>query len=243
MIDGFFQGAQQGAVALSASYENASEYWAGEESIDFGRNMIHAGLFGVYGLIDGLDVVGSVPFVNLKPQDASLYFKARLLDISIGKTRITLGSALGFSAPMTNYNTESSNAIGQQARAFDGRVFAQAHFNSKLFLQLQYGNAQVLEPVPSFQVFSTKIGYTAAKWYADIWFEMRDAETGKDYRGVGERKADNFRQLEVDYQRFGASFYTAFDELYGVSLALSHSFDGRNSFNSTITSLSLVRRL
>ena len=245
LIDGFFQGKSEGVVALSASYENASKYWAGEKEIDFERNMPHAGLFASYGILNGLDAVASVPFVNLNPQDASLFLKGRLLPLKARKQkhRFTLRVAARFSTPITNYYTESSNAIGQRASVLEGRMFMQYHFRNKVFIQVQGGYGAVAEPVPSYIPASIKLGYTADTWYADLWFDYRDAEDGKDYLGVLGRRPNNFRELEVDYQRVGGSFYKPLSDVLGISLGASYTLSGRNTFQSAIVSVSVVRKL
>lgn len=244
LIDGFFKGKGNGAVAVSASFETASKYWAGENQIDFERNMPNAGIFGTYGLLDGLDIVASIPFVNLSPQDASLFLKLRALRANIGSnSNLVLGIAGGMSAPMSNYNTESSTAIGQRATVFEGRAFAQFHLNNTFFIQAQSGYAYALDPVPSFVPLSVKLGITRNNWYADVWFDLRDGETGKDYQGVGDRAPESFRELEVDYQRVGATFYKPFSEKFGMSLGGGYTLSGRNVFQSAFINLGAIWNL
>ncbi len=242
LIDGFFKGKNHGTIAISASYQMSSQYWAGEREINLERNQPNAGVFATYGIIDGLDVVASIPFVNLAPQDASLFLKWRALNKGFESgSKLTLGLALGGSIPMTDYNTESSAAIGQQATVVEPRIFVQYHLANKLFIQAQTGYSFAAEPVPSGLPASVKIGYTHDKWYADIWFDFRDSETGKDYLGECNREPNSFRELEVDYQRIGASFYKPFSDQYGISVGGSYTLSGRNTFKATAINLGFIR--
>lgn len=242
LIDGFFKGKGNGVIALSASYQTASNYWAGTREIKLARNQPNAGIFVNYGIFEGLDVVANVPFVNLAPQDASLFLKWRIIYLEAEKGgRFTLGLAGGMSTPMMDYNTESSTAIGQQATSFEPRVVAQYHFANRFFIQAQAGYTYSLDPVPSGVPASAKIGYTADEWYAELWFDYRDSETGADYTGVGERRANSFRELEVDYQRIGGSFYKPMNDKYGVSLGLDYTLGGRNTFRQTGINLGFIR--
>jgi len=242
LIDGFFKGQNHGTVAVSASYQSSTQYWAGDSLINFNRNQPNAGLFGTYGIIDGLDVVASIPFVNLAPQDASLFAKWRAFQRTSERGgKFTLGIAAGMSVPMSNYNTESSTAIGQRATIVEPRVFLQYHFPNRFFIQAQAGYTYAFDPVPSGIPASIKLGYTHDKWYADVWFDLRDSETGKDYTGTGDRKPNSFRELEVDYQRIGATFYKPFSDKFGLSLGLDHTLSGRNMFKSTGVNLGFIR--
>ena len=101
--------------------------------------------------------------LNLSPQDASLSVKGRILNLGMGESiKFTFGAAAGLSAPISNYNTESSNAIGQRATVVDGRLFFQFHINNGFFIQAQGGYGLAGEPVPSFVPVSIKMGYTSS---------------------------------------------------------------------------------
>ena len=238
-VDGFMKGKRQGVLALSAGFEGANDYFTSPTTTTaIGRSAFSASVFTAYGLSNKINIQANIPFVSNDnksgPQDGSIYIKAQPIGLKLGeKSQFSAIAAGGFSGPLSPYETESASSIGQQAVSFDGRVILQFYTNYKFFIQAQSGYTFRLDPVPhSYPIFA-KAGLTWPKTYMDVWYEVQEAIGGKDYRGVGDKRATSFRQLGVSYHRAGATFFYAYGAKTGISLGAYTVLQGRNAFKAT----------
>ena len=233
-------------AAFSLSQENGGKYYAGPTLIDLDVSRTSVGLFGALGLTDHIDLVASVPLVNFKPQDAALFIKLGTHNIKIKSVRLSLIGAVGASAPMTNYRTETTSAIGQRATQVQPRFVTQLT-GSKTFINLRGGYNAALTPVRSSYLYSAKVGYFKNKAYADLWFEIQTAIGGKDYQGVDnlatDTGADRFRDLGVSYMRVGGVYYSQWKEKIGLFIGGGYTLGGRNTFISWRASVGVVAKL
>lgn len=235
LLDGFFKGKGNTTLAFSGAYEKAETYWIGQgNELPIARKMPVVGLFATHGLREGFDIVMSAPFVDLKPQDASLFLKARVFKREDSTGNFMIALAGGMSTPMSKYETESAFSIGQRATILEPRLIIQYQFAFGFFIQAQTGYTYAFSPTPSGIPASVKMGLAGSKWYGDIWFDFRHAIGGKDYRGEGALRPNSFRELGVSYQRVGGSVYRSFSPKFGLSLGVSQVLSGRNTFKSTV---------
>ena len=243
VLDGFIDAPKSKSLALSMTGETADTYFLSTGDLDFGINSATFSVYYKHQFNKWLGVASNLPLVNLTPQDGSVYLKTGKL-FKINNTWSVNGVlGVGGTHPLSNYNTESSTAVGQQTRAIHLRALTQITYKNRIFINGRIGQNVVQDPTPSSLVYSIKLGYHKDKWYADVWFEEQAADGGKDYRGVGELAADNFRQLGVSYQRIGGVVYHQTKEKLGTFLGFGHTLDGRNAFKTSRVSAGVVVKL
>ncbi len=243
VLDGFIDAPKSKSLALSFTGETADTYFLGTGDLDFGINSATFSVYYKQQFNKWLGVAANLPLVNFTPQDGSVYLKTgKQFKIN---TNWSLNGLLGLGGthPLSDYNTESSTAVGQQTRAFHFRALTQITYKNRIFLNGRIGQNKVQDPTPSSSVYSVKLGYYKNKWYTDVWFEEQMADGGKDYRGVGELAADNFRQLGVSYKRIGGVVYHQTKEKLGLFLGFGHTLDGRNAFKTSRVSGGVVLKL
>jgi len=170
-VDGFFKSKGELDLAFSGSFSSSTKYFAKQGPINIGRSQAIIGVYGVYGITNKWTAIVSLPLVNFRPQDASVFMKYKLLHQISKKGDFTLAPAVGISFPMSNYATQNSQAIGQRATIIQPKLVLQYKHPKNWFIQTQGGYNYTLDPVPSAVVSSVKIGYIYQKWYFDVWFD------------------------------------------------------------------------
>ncbi|MFK7756710.1 MAG: hypothetical protein AB8B53_07245 [Flavobacteriales bacterium] len=243
VLDGFIDAPKSKSLALSFSGETADTYFLGTGDLDFGFNATTFSVYYKHQFNKWLGVAANLPVVNLTPQDGSVYLKTGK-QFKLGNDWIVNGVlGAGGTHPLSDYNTESGTAVGQQTRAIHFRALTQITYRNRWFINGRIGQNLVQDPTPSSLVYSLKLGYYKNKWYTDVWLEEQAADGGKDYLGVGELAADNFRQLGVSYQRIGGVIYHQTKEKLGLFLGFGHTLNGRNAFKTSRISGGLVLKL
>ena len=228
-VDGFFKPKGDLDVAISGTYVYSRIYFAGVSSIFYKRDQSIIGLYGVYGLSDKWNLIASLPVINFTPQDLSLYAKYKLYESKFNACEVTLAPAFGVSVPAWNYNTESGQAIGQQAVTVQPKLVMQFKHARNWFVQAQTGYNYSINSVPSAYVASAKAGFIYKKWYFDVWYDYQLSIGGKDYGAGG---LESFRELGVSYERVGGVVYASIGDRWGGFLSLSTVLSGRNSSDS-----------
>lgn len=243
VLDGFIDQPKTKSLAISFSAETADTYYLGTGELDFSIQSATASIYYKQQINKWLGIAANIPFVNLTPQDGSVYLKTGK-QFKLHKNWSVNGVlGVGGTHPLSDYNTESSTAVGQQTRAIHFRALTQITYKNRFFLNGRIGQNVVQDPTPSSLVYSIKLGYYKNKWYADVWFEEQIADGGKDYRGVGDLAADNFRQLGVSTERIGGVVYHQTKEKLGLFLGFGHTLNGRNAFKMNRVSAGLVLKL
>ncbi len=227
LVDGFFKGKGNTDVALSVTHQSSDKYYAGTKLINYERRITSVGLFAEHGITSKFDVIGNVPFINGNFQDASVFLKYQLAEVHKDAYKLNFILASGVSFPLSNYQTESGQAIGQRATVFSPKGVVQFMLSKGLFLQAQSGYNLAVEPVRSSVPFSMKIGYAYSKFYADVWYDYQRGFGDKDYQGSV--PFDSFRELVVNYQRVGGVLYYSLQSQTGVFLSGSYTLNGRNT--------------
>jgi hypothetical protein len=230
-VDGFFKSKGDMDVAISGTYVYSRIYFAGVSPVFYKRDQSIIGLYGVYGLSDKWNVVASLPVINFTPQDLSLYAKYKLYSKKFDDGEITILPAFGVSFPVWNYNTESGQAIGQQAVTVQPKLVVQFKHAQNWFVQAQTGYNYSLNSVPSAYVASGKVGFIYKNWYFDAWYDYQFGIGGKDWGSAG---LDSFRELGVSYERVGGVVYASIGERLGAFVSISTVLSGRNTSDSNM---------
>ena len=240
IIDGFLDAPKSKVLALSGSYETADIYYLWNRNLEFGVTYFTASVYFKHQLNKRLSYAVNIPLVNGTPQDGTVFFKVGN-HFNISKNiKLTGIAAIGGSHPLTNYNTETSAAIGQQTRSIGFRTIAQITFKNSLFISGRYGYNLVAEPTPDNSVASIKLGFYKSKWYLDVWFDKIQANGGKDYRGIGENKAESFRELGFNSAKIGGVIYHQTKEKLGLFLGGAQTISGKNAFKTWRISTGIV---
>lgn len=233
VVDGFFKGKGRTDVAVGFAYEKAKLYYAAQ-TLTYGRQLNIFNTFAEYGITNKWDVIGAAPLINGQLQDASIFTKYEVLS----RKGIAVIPALGISFPMSDYNTETSQSIGQRATNLQPKLVLQYKPNTPWFVQTQAGYQYTLDPVHHAWSWSAKIGYGKGKWYGDFWFEQQSSLSDVIY--LGTVPYNDFRELGVSYQRIGGIIYYQLKERFGISISASKVLTGKNIGSAGIVGGSLV---
>lgn len=223
-VDGFFKAKGDLDLAFSGTFSASNKYFRKDDIIDYDRAQAIIGVYGTYGLTDKWDVILSAPLINFVPQDLAVFTKYKLIELRGKKSEFAIAPAVGITFPMTNYATQTGQAIGQRATIIQPKLIMQYKHDKNWFIQAQGGYNYAFDPVPSAMVASIKAGYIRNDWYFDAWFDYQYGIGGTDYGVVG---AD-FRELGVSYNRVGGVVYKNVGKKSGVFVNGSYIVSGRN---------------
>lgn len=224
-VDGFFKGKGNLDVALSAAYQHSDEFYFGTTLANYERNLNSFSVFGEYGILENLDVIANIPLINGQLQDAGFYFKYRLFRKKLGDGfPLAIIPAVGMSFPLSNYATQTSQAVGQRATQFQPKLVLQLNLNHGFFIQSQGGYNYALDPVQSSIPVSGKIGFSKNKLYTDAWFDYQKGLGDVMYGG----SSIDFRTLSVTYSKIGGVIYYGFKPKWGLFVNGSYIFTGVN---------------
>ena len=227
LVDGFFKGKGNVDVALSATYQGSTTFFAGTNPISLSRNILSVSAFAEYGITEKWDIIGNVPVINFQFQDAGLYTKYELVKTRLFKRSFSVIPAVGISFPLSSYNTEASQSIGQRATIIGSRLVLQQELPKGMFIQVQSGYNYALDPVASSIPFSVKWGVSFGKNYTDLWFDHQTGIGDKDYLGAA--PYTSFREFVVSHNRVGGVFYRQIKRKTGIFLNYSYTLNGRNT--------------
>ena len=239
LVDGYFKGKGKLDVAISASYQSTSKYFAGNKEIHFNRQTTSFGVFGEYGITEKWDVIANVPFINTGFQDMGLFTKYELIDKKIGEAgKLSVIPAIGVFFPLSNYNTESSQAIGQRATQIQPKLVVQWNIGNGMFIQAQSGYNYAFEPNRPSLPASIKWGYSFGKNYIDVWYDHQTGFGDKDY--LGSVPYDSFREFVVSYDRIGGVFYRTLGKKWGAFVNGAYTIGGRNTAKGPVFGAGVV---
>lgn len=228
-IDGFFKSRGELDIALSGSFATSEDYFTRNGKVTIPRDQTIIGFFASYGLSDRWNLVASIPVINFQLQDAAFYVKYKWIFKGTAKGEFSLFPALGVSFPLSNYDFQTSQAIGQKAVTVQPKMVSQFKSSKGWFIQGQTGYNYAFDPVPSAFVASVKLGYIYKKWYFDAWFDLQYGIGGKDYASFNAVPLNSFRELGVSHQRVGGVVYRTLNNRFGVQLNGSYVLSGRNA--------------
>lgn len=240
-LDGYFKGKKILDVAISGGVQTATTYTGANGPFDYGRTLPMASIFAEYGINNRLDVIVTLPIINFNLQDLGAYAKIKMVEKQFAGRTFTLASGLGFSAPVSNYDTEIKNAIGQRATQFHGHLIAQSNLSSHFTFQMQGAYHYALDPVPSAVTASGKLIFSHNKWYADAWYEYQKGQGNISFGGAIPNTS--FRQFSVDYHRIGGVVFRGLENNWGVFVNASSILKGLNTFNTTSIMAGFVKKI
>ncbi len=231
-VDGFNKGAGNVDLVASLSYEKGSAYYLAEGTAAIKRSRLAATLFAAGGLTEDLDLQLSIPFISNSTeagfQDVSAFLKWLPVKTALGKGKLTLGPALGFSLPLTDYQTEGVNAIGQHATSVIPMGVVQYTWNTGWFVSLVGGEVFSSDPTPDALISTFRSGHFNATHYWELYVQGQKADGGKNYRGIGELAPMSFTQLGVDFLKAGGKYYRPIGKRFGIVGEVSYVLSGRN---------------
>lgn len=176
-IDGYLKGKNETDFALTYSYEKYTQYWFGSELQDRALTTKSASLFVAHGLSDKANLIVSVPYIwtvdEQSLQDAILAIK-----FLNGKKEYSHGSlsritAIGFSFPISHYDVNAENPIGEKAVSFLLRHLVQYQSNQGWFVHLQSGIEFRFVPIAKLGIPAViKAGWGGRKLYFDAWLDL-----------------------------------------------------------------------
>lgn len=230
-VDGFYKGKGNAEIGLAGGGSFNKEFYAGTDLIALKRNIFNVSLFAGVGLSENMDVYATVPYLVINNenslQDGSLYLKYRFLNRKLSGGSLQLSLAAGFSSNLADYQTEGGSALGQQAKVLDIRPVLHYASNNGWFYTLQGAYLYKFEPVPQALNAGLKIGKATSTYYFDLWYAYQYSFGGLDYRG--DPAPTTFRELGVDYNQIGGTYYRPFSDNLGAFIGVSYSFAGRNT--------------
>lgn len=229
-VDGFYKGKGNLDLVLGAGMEKNEKFFAGTNEINLARDITNISFFAAYGILDKLDVNVSLPYVSTglesNFQDGAVYLKYQILEKELSKGKLSFTMAAGFSTNLTDYQTEGTSAIGQQASVIDVRPVVHYFANNGIFATGQIGFQSKSNPTPNAIAAALKVGKAGNKFYYDFWYEFQKSDGGRDYRGTPAPKT--FKELGSDYHRIGGTYYMPIKEKLGFFVGLSYTLTGRN---------------
>lgn len=243
-VDGFNKGAGKVDVVASFSYEKGLGYYLAEGSAAIKRSRIAATLFAAGGLTEDLDLQVSIPYISNSTEsafhDASAFLKWLPVKTAMAKGKLALGPALGYSLPVTNYQTEGVNAIGQQASCIIPMGVVQYTADAGCFTSLVGGVVLASDPTPSAVIGTLRFGHFNSTHFWEVYVQGQKADGGKNYRGTGEFAPTSFTELGVDFVKAGGKYYKPINPRIGLVAEASYVLSGRNVDQAIMGALSLV---
>lgn len=240
-VDGFYKGKGSIEVGLGGGIEFDNVYFAGTNKINLSREIRNASLFIGAGLTDKLDLYLNIPYVSIgnfqSVQDGSVFLKYQLFKKEIASGKLSFSLASGYCGNLSDYKISGVDAIGQQAKVIDIRPLVHYELNG-WFATIQYAYNYKFDPVPSAVTGSIKFGYAASKFYVDVWYENQYTKGGFDY--LGTPTPPSFRELGVNFNRIGATYYMPFGKRVGAYTGTYYTLNGRNIGQGPYVSLGII---
>ena len=230
-VDGFYKGKGNLDLVLGGGMEINDQFYAGERLVKLARTISNVNVFAAYGIGEKLDINLSAPFVSINGngdlQDGAIYLKYKLLEQELGNGKLSFSMAVGYAAPLSDYQTEGINAIGQQNSQIDARPIIHYFKNNGWFGTLQFGLQSKSKPTPNSIASTLKIGKASAKDYFDVWYDFQQSDGGLDY--LGNPRPSTFKELGSDFHKVGATYYRPIKEKLGFVVGASSTLAGRNT--------------
>lgn len=243
-VDGFNKGAGNVDVVVSFSYEKGLGYCLADGNVAIKRNTIAATLFAAGGLTEDLDLQLNIPFISNSTesdfQDVQAFLKWLPMKTAMGNGKLAMGPALGYSVPVTDYQTEGVNAIGQEATSIIPMGVMQYSRNNGYFTSLVGGYIVASEPTPDALVGTLRFGHFNTVHYWELYLQGQRADGGKNYRGTGDLAPTSFKELGVDFLKVGGKYYKPIGSRIGLVAEASYVLSGRNVDQAVMGALSVV---
>lgn len=240
-LDGYFKGNRVLDVVLAGGFQTANNYFTVKGDVDdYTRFLGMGSLFAEYGLNEKVDLVASLPFIGDKFQDVGLYAKFKMVEARISGRPFVIVPGIGVSTPVSDYNTQSTNSIGQAATQFHGHLIGQTTLFGNVSMQIQGAYHYALDPVPSAITASGKLIYSKDSWYLDAWYEFQQGQGDINYQTP---QIGTFREFSVDHHKIGGVIYKGLQNNWGMFVNASTVVDGLNTFNTTVVMVGFNKKI
>ncbi len=259
ILDGFMNKQGQATAVLSYSSESYDEFKFGTDIRDVpppvGGKITTSSwnLFGVYGIVDNLNVIVNLPHITAKGdgstdtrsqevsglQDIIVYLKYRPVKVELGGGELSLVGALGFTTPLSDYDANDLLSIGNASTTGEVKVLTQYKFKNGLFGNVQAGYSVRNNNTPDATILSAKIGYAGAKFYVDACLRSQISDSSAPDL---ERPAVvvPFNEYRTNFTQLGINAYYPINQLIGVTASAFDFISGRNVGLSTGFSAGVV---
>ncbi len=225
-IDGFMKGKNETDFALTYSFEKYNKYYLGDEVQDISITTQTASLFVAHGFSKTVNLIASIPFIwndaDANLQDAVLAIKYRGKYWQFKHGDLSKITSFGFSFPISNYDKDIENPIGQRATIFSLRQLYQYKSYGGFFIHLQSGFD--FRVIPQSQIaipLIFRLGYGGDKIFMDVWLDtFHTLSSDADTRISGGEGAQ--------YVKIGGTFYYAVTPKFGAFIGGAHFMSGRN---------------
>lgn len=241
-IDGYMKAHKETDFAFTYSYEKYNIYYFGTEKQDISLTTQTMSLFIAHGLNKRMNLIVSIPYIWTGPQtknfqDAivSIKYLSKRNQYEHGKlSRIT---AFGFSFPISGYESDTWNPIGQRATTFNVRHLWQYESKLGYFLHLQSGlDFRVIPSTQAALPVVFRVGVATSKFYFDTWFEIfHTFNSGVDQQISG---GEGSRFLKI-----GGTFYYPITKSFGAFVGGAHFLKGANIGKASRVNVGIVYKL
>ncbi len=265
-LDGYMKGRKKLDLAPSFSLNNASTFYGANQTqyVEPYKGQLLS-MFAAYGITDRFDLVatGSFVFTTLQSglQDGGLFVKYRPYYADLkkhGKLGIIFGMGANF--PLSDYEPTATGALGQKAISVPARIIAQWETNKGIFLNVTAGynwridelkeddiavirksrpNYEPTTP-PDFSTVLVKVGFPAAHYYLDAWYEYQHTSGGVDFV---QNLPDLSQAYGVTYSQVGGTAYYSRSGKRGIFVSGGYILRGRNTSGIRRLTLGAVFKL
>lgn len=250
-FDGYLKGKGNLDIAPSFSSNTFDQFQgADQQRYDLSYRGYLLSIFAEYGLTKNLDLIGTGAYIftPLKDglQDGGLFVKYRFLRRQIaGNFNLHLLAGSGLAFPLSDYEPTANGALGVKAITLPARLIVQLETPVGLFINITGGYnwrldraskgdvAAVRISRPDFEAQAPanytslllKVGFPAAHYYLDAWYEWQYTPGGTDYLpGV----VDLPQLYGVSYNQIGGTAYYSESGKMGFHISSAYIFSGRN---------------
>lgn len=241
-ISGFMLEKGTHDFAVNAATENFDTYIFGDEEEARDYEAQSLSIYYEYGFSNKSSVVFTAPYISIDEgnqglQDGSLFFKFRNKHADTPAGKLSIITALGISAPLSSYPTDTDNPIGFGAPSFQGRLVAQHNFSSGAFVHLQSGvDFRLLDQIQTSIPILLRGGYGTQYYFVEAWAEWFDTlRNGIDQNVTGGSGSD--------WLRLGGTVYVPVYKGLGLVGGVAYIVAGKNIGLSNRYHLGAVYRL
>jgi hypothetical protein len=236
LISGFSLANNEKVVVVGGSMDLSNTYFTKSSSFEFNRNFTVISAYGAVGLKNEWNILASYALIDFTPQDIKFGFSKPWLH----KNAFHLVIGAGLFGPTSDYNAESSKAVGQQAKGIWIDQIVQYRGNG-YHVDLSFGINMVDAPTPANIPLSLTIGKSFEHSYLKVFGAYQQSFGNKFYQGIGSEKPSSFKELAVSYTKIGAQWiYT--HSSWMPYLGFAQTLSGSNTFKAASYSAGIIKK-
>lgn len=225
-IDGYLKGKNETDFALTYAYEKYTQYWFGSELQDRALTTKSTSLFIAHGLSDKANLIVSVPYIwtvdEKSFQDAILAIKFLNDKKEYSHGSLSKITAIGFSFPISNYDVNLENPIGEKAVSFLVRHLYQYQSNQGWFVHLQSGIEFRFVPIAKLGIPAVfRTGWGGRKLYFDAWLDFFHTFNDGVNQSITEGEGSQFLKI-------GGTVYYGITPHFGAFIGGAKYLSGKN---------------